>query len=68
MTLPVAVHPQGSRVKVRRGRLPMDPTLVGRTGTVVELSAYRWRRYGIVLDGEDEVREFKEDELDRVEA
>lgn len=66
MTLHVAVHPQGTRIRVRRGRLPMNPALLGRTGTVVELSDYRPGRYGVVLDGEDEVREFKEDELDRI--
>ncbi len=68
MTVPAAVHPQGSRVRVRRGRLPMDPTLVGRAGTVVELSDYRWNRSGVVLDGEDTVREFKDDELERAEG
>lgn len=68
MTLHVAVHPQGSRVKVRRGRLPMNAALIGRSGTVVELSDYRPGRYGIVLDGEDDVREFREDELSRLEG
>ena len=68
MTLHVAVHPQGSRVKVRRGRLPMNAALIGRSGTVVELSDYRPGRYGVVLDGEDEVREFREDELSRLEG
>lgn len=68
MTLPTAVHPQGSRVRIRRGRLPMDPGLVGRAGTVVELSDYRWNRYGVVLDGEDTVRDFKDDEVERAEG
>lgn len=66
MTLHVAVHPQGTRIQVRRGRLPMNPALLGRSGTVVELSDYRPGRYGVVLDGEDEVREFREDELGRL--
>jgi len=68
MTLHVAVHPQGSRVKVRRGRLPMNAALIGRTGTVVELSDYRPERYGVVLDGEEEVRDFREDELSRLDG
>ena len=68
MTLHVAVHPQGTRVRLRRGRLPMDPGLTGRTGTVVELSDYRPGRYGVVLDGEEAVREFREDELERADA
>jgi hypothetical protein len=63
MTLHVAVHPQGTRVEIRRGALPMDAGLLGRRGTVVELSDYRPGRYGVVLDGEERVREFREDEL-----
>ena len=50
-------------VKIRRGRMPLDPAFVGRTGTVVELSDYRPGRYGVVLDGEEQTREFREDEL-----
>jgi hypothetical protein len=46
----------------------MDPHLIGRSGTVIELSLYRPGRYGVVLDGEDRVREFREDELSRFEA
>jgi hypothetical protein len=65
MTLHVAIHPQGTRIEIRRGSMPMDPALVGRTGTVVELSDYRPGRYGVVLDGEDRTREFREDELRR---
>ena len=55
---------QGTRVRVRRGRWPMDPTLIGRTGLIVETDDYRPQRYGVVLDEEDEVREFAEDELE----
>jgi hypothetical protein len=56
--------PQGTRVRVRRGRWPMDPALIARTGLIVETDDYRPQRYGVVLDEEDEVREFAEDELE----
>jgi hypothetical protein len=68
MTLHVAIHPQGTRVRIVRGRVPMDAGLIGRTGTVVELSDYRPGRYGVVLDAEEAVREFREDELQRAES
>jgi hypothetical protein len=55
---------QGTRVRVRRGRFPMDPALIGRTGLIVETDDYRPQRYGVVLDEEEEVREFAEDELE----
>jgi hypothetical protein len=59
---------QGTRVNVRRGRWPMDPALIGRTGLIVETDDYRPQRYGVVLDEEDEVREFAEDELEPLDA
>ncbi len=36
MTVPIAMIPMGARVRVRRGHLPTDGALIGRTGTVVE--------------------------------
>ncbi|MBT8338276.1 MAG: hypothetical protein KJO11_16935 [Gemmatimonadetes bacterium] len=66
MTLHVPIHPEGTRIEIRRGRMPLDSALVGRTGTVVELSDYRPGRYGVVLDGEEQIREFREDELHRI--
>lgn len=65
MNLHVAIYPQGTRIVIRRGRMPLDSALIGRTGTVVELSEYRPGRYGVVLDGEEQTREFREDELVR---
>ncbi len=62
------IHPQGTRVRVRRGRFPIDPALVGREGLVVFLDDYRPGRYGVVLDGEEERRDFAEDELERASA
>jgi len=61
------LFPQGTRVRITRGRLPMDPELQGREGLVVELSDYEPGRYGVVLDGEEEVREFAQDELEKLE-
>jgi hypothetical protein len=58
------VHPQGTRVRVRRGRYPLDPRLIGKTGLIVETDDYRPQRYGVVLDEESEQREFDEDELE----
>lgn len=45
----------------------MDADLLGREGLVVELSDYEPGRYGVVLDGEEEVREFAQDELEKLE-
>lgn len=58
------LHAQGTRIRVRRGRYPLDPRLVGRTGLILETDEYRPQRYGVVLDDESEQREFNEDELE----
>lgn len=55
---------QGSRVRVKRGRFPIDAGLIGRTGLIVQTDDYRPRRYGVVLDDEDVQREFDEDEME----
>jgi hypothetical protein len=60
------IHPDGARLKVRRGAFPMAPDLIGRTGVVVELDDYRPGRYGVVLDGETAVRDLAEDELEPI--
>lgn len=53
----------GTRVELTRGPFPMDPSMVGRTGLVVETDEYRPARYGVQLDGETEVRDVHEDEI-----
>lgn len=63
MTLRTPVFPRGTRVELQRGRFPFDASLIGRVGTVVEVSDYRPERYGIVLDGEERVRDLHESEL-----
>ena len=53
----------GTRVKLTHGPFPMDPSMVGRTGLVVETDEYRPGRYGVQLDGESRIRDLHEDEL-----
>jgi hypothetical protein len=60
------IHTQGTRVRIRRGSFPIDASLIGRNGLVVALSDYKPKRYGVILDGEEAVREFTEDELEAV--
>ena len=56
---------QGSRVRIRRGEsFPIDPSLVGREGTVVHLRRGEGRRYDVQLDDEAEIRVFAADELE----
>ena len=59
-----AVYSPGMRVKIRRGAFPMDDTLVGSTGLIIVVDGFTPIRYGVTLDGESEVREFSEDELE----
>jgi len=68
MTVPIALIPEGTRVRVRRSVLPLDPQAVGRTGTVVDSSEYHMHCCGVVLDGEEELRYFAPNELEVVDA
>lgn len=63
-----AMIAEGTRVRIRRGALPLDGALVGRTGTVVETSAYHAHRYGVVLDGAQEKLMLAPTELEVVES
>ncbi len=67
MSVPITIIPLGARVRVRRGIVPADPALLGRTGTVVEASEYTQARYGVALDGEAQIRVFGLGELEIVE-
>jgi hypothetical protein len=60
----IQLHPQGTRVRIRRGRFPLDPSILGRTGTVIVLYRVGGERYGIQLDGDSRIRVFTEDELE----
>lgn len=62
-----ALIPEGARVRIRRGELPLDPTAIGRMGTVVESTEYQAHRYLVILDGEHEPRVFAPGELERLE-
>lgn len=67
MSIPIAVLPEGTRVKVRRASLPQDPAIVGRTGVVVIATEYRDEALGVVLDGESSTRYFTPGELEVVD-
>lgn len=56
-------YSEGARVTVTPGHFPLDPGLVGRSGTVVSHDRWAPTRYGVRLDGEAEVRIFDEAEL-----
>jgi hypothetical protein len=64
MPLKTFVHPVGIRVRIRRGRFPMDPAQIGKTGLIVEVDDYRPMHYGVTLDGETGLRDFLEDEIE----
>ncbi len=59
-----ARYPQGTRVRIRRGRFPLDPALEGRTGVVVRLDPYRPDLYGVLVDGAPGIVELREEELE----
>lgn len=64
MAISIPRIPEGTRVKVKRGRVPQDPSLTGRNGTVIVASEYRPQAIGVSLDGEQQVRYFMPDELE----
>ena len=64
----LSVLPHGTRVRVQRGRYPMDPEMVGRTGRVVEHSMYFPHKVEVSLDGDPQVRTFAPTELTVVSA
>ena len=63
-----ALLPEGTRVRIRRGAMPQDARLLGRTGIVVDSSEYRANNYGVLLEGEQQMRMFAPAELDVIEA
>lgn len=58
------LYEPGMRVRVKRGSFPLDPAVLERTGLIVEIDDYRPSRYGVSLDGESEIRDFAEEELE----
>lgn len=63
MAIPMAKLPEGTRVRIRRTNVPLEPGLEGRTGTVVIASDYATKRLGVLLDGDDTIRIFMPEEL-----
>ena len=68
MAVRIAPLEEGTRVRVQRSNLPLDPAVVGRSGTVVAASPYHMHRIGVVLDGETMPRQFRPTELEVVAA
>ncbi|MFS8636464.1 MAG: hypothetical protein FWJ74_00170 [Gemmatimonadota bacterium] len=68
MAVTGALLPEGTRVRIRRGPLPLDPAAIGREGTIVESSEYHAHRYGVLLDGDAEARFFTPEELEVIDA
>ena len=68
MGVSIPILPQGMRVQVRRGPFPLEAGLEGRTGSVTDASEYRPHRYGVVLDGDANVRYFRPEELVALET
>lgn len=64
----LSVLPRGTRVKVRRGRFPTDPAVVGREGIVVEHSQYYPHKIEVSLDGDPSIHTFAPDEVEIVSA
>ena len=56
-------YPQGTRVVICRGGLPLEPEVVGRVGTIIRHDSEVEDRYAVQLDGESDLRLFAEDEL-----
>jgi hypothetical protein len=54
----------GTRVRVRRGDVPVDTTLPGREGVVLVHSPYSPSRVEVSLDGESEIQVFMPSELE----
>ena len=55
--------PQGTRIVVNPGQLPIDPEVVGQAGTIIGHHRSISDRYSVQLDGESDLRLFGEDEL-----
>lgn len=64
MAISIPLIPEGTRVKVKRGRIPQDPALTGRNGTVVIANEYRPQAIAVALDGDHTIRYFMPDELE----
>jgi hypothetical protein len=62
----ISTTPVGTRVRVQRGRVPIDPTLLGREGLVLRNDPSVPSKVGVQLDGETHIHTFNQDELARI--
>lgn len=62
----ISLHPQGTRIRVRRERFPLDPGVEGRTGLVVGHDRNVPWHVWVQLDGEERFRVFADEELEAV--
>jgi hypothetical protein len=60
----ISVFPQGTRIRVKRGRFPMAPELIGREGLVIRHNRIVRDQVGVQLDGEEQIRTFTDQELE----
>lgn len=60
----IPLIPEGTRVKVKRWRVPQDPAITGRSGTVVIASEYCPQSIAVLMDGQQTIRYFMPDELE----
>lgn len=61
----ISRFPVGTRVRVHRGRVPIDPALIGREGLVLRHDPSIPTKVGVQLDGEAQIHTFNDDELAR---
>lgn len=64
----LSVLPRGARVRIKRGRFPTNPAMVGREGVVVEHSQYFPHKISVSLDGDPKIETFAPDEVELVSA
>lgn len=51
-------------MRIKRAEFPQDPSLTGKTGTVIIASEYNTQSIGVTLDGTTEVKYFAPEELE----
>lgn len=67
MAVAIPLVPPGARVKVKRGTLPIEASLIGRTGTVVGTTEYDPTHVDVAMDVTGEIRDFSPRELETLE-
>jgi hypothetical protein len=68
MAIRIPPLPQGTRVRIRRAAVPQDPSVTGRTGTVVASSEYNAHELGVVLDNDPALRFFLPAEVEIIDV